>query len=201
MVASWLLGRNFSRDPWGLSRDSRREVNSCRVFNLFVASLGRGPKISLKFAADFTELNFMTALTDIPTVAHAIQQAVAPVFLLTGVGSILSVLTNRLGRAIDRYRRLNEQLEAITQAQRAEMRTLSMRARWIYGAISLCTVSALCVCLSIASLFVGVEMVIDLSETVATLFVVAMLALVLGLLCFLREIALAIGVIGFRVKI
>lgn len=142
----------------------------------------------------------MTALTDIPTVAHAIQQAVAPVFLLTGVGSILSVLTNRLGRAIDRYRRLNEQLEAITEAQRAEMRTLSLRARWIYGAISLCTVSALCVCLSIASLFVGVEMVIDLSETVATLFVVAMLALVLGLLCFLREIALAIGVIGFRVK-
>ncbi len=142
----------------------------------------------------------MTALTDIPTVAHAIQQAVAPVFLLTGVGSILSVLTNRLGRAIDRYRRLNEQLETITDAQRAEMRTLSMRARWIYGAISLSTVSALCVCLSIASLFVGVEMVIDLSETVATLFVVAMLALVLGLLCFLREIALAIGVIGFRVK-
>lgn len=85
----------------------------------------------------------MTALTDIPTVAHAIQQAVAPVFLLTGVGSILSVLTNRLGRAIDRYRRLNEQLETITDAQRTEMRTLSMRARWIYGAISLCTVSAL----------------------------------------------------------
>jgi Protein of unknown function (DUF2721) len=35
-------------------------------------------------------------------VAHAIQLAVAPVFLLTGIGAILAVMTNRLGRIIDR---------------------------------------------------------------------------------------------------
>jgi len=139
----------------------------------------------------------MDALDNIPTVAHAIQQAVAPVFLLTGVGSILSVLTNRLGRAIDRFRRLSE-LQEPEEKHRQEMRTLSARARLIHWAISLCTLSALCVCLSIAALFVGVEVRLDLSKAVAFLFIAAMVSLITGLLCFLREIALATGIIQIR---
>ena len=39
---------------------------------------------------------------DVSLIAHVIQLAVAPVFLLTGVGALLSVMTNRLGRVIDR---------------------------------------------------------------------------------------------------
>ena len=66
------------------------------------------------------------AVNDIPTVSLAIQQAVAPVFLLTGIGSILAVLTNRLGRAIDRTRRLNEMTaERITNSCKAEIDNLS----------------------------------------------------------------------------
>ena len=45
------------------------------------------------------------------TVAHAIQLAVAPVFLLSGIGAILVVMTNRLGRIIDRARVLEDRLE------------------------------------------------------------------------------------------
>ena len=52
----------------------------------------------------------MQSDTIIPTVAHVIQMAVAPVFLLTGVGAILTVLTNRLARIIDRARILEERL-------------------------------------------------------------------------------------------
>lgn len=140
----------------------------------------------------------MEALANIPTVAHAIQQAVAPVFLLTGIGSILSVLAGRLGRVVDRFRLLNKMEGDTPQAHRDEMRILSLRARWNHWAISLCTVSALCICLSIAALFVGAELRADLSGAVALLFVAAMLALVCGLLCFLREIALATGVIEIR---
>jgi len=78
----------------------------------------------------------MDNLNDIPTVAHAIQQAVAPVFLLTGIGSILSVLTNRLGRAIDRFRKLGEQGECQQGSNQArEMYTLWLRALWIRRAI------------------------------------------------------------------
>ncbi|MGR8940765.1 MAG: DUF2721 domain-containing protein [Gammaproteobacteria bacterium] len=139
----------------------------------------------------------MDALDNIPTVAHAIQQAVAPVFLLTGIGAILSVLANRLGRVVDRFRLLTELKEG-TEQHGAEMSILSRRARWNHWAISLCTVSALCICLSIAALFIGAELRVDLSNAVSLLFVAAMLALICGLLCFLREIALATGVIDRR---
>jgi hypothetical protein len=130
--------------------------------------------------------------TDIPTVAHAIQQAIAPVFLLTGIGAFLNVLSFRLGRVIDRFRELSETKADHNQDK---MRSLSSRARWLHWAISLCTMSALCICLSIAALFIGVELKVHLSSTVSLLFVAAMLMLITGLLCFLREITLATGII------
>jgi hypothetical protein len=42
--------------------------------------------------------------TDIALIAHSIQLSVAPVFLLSGVGVLLGVLTNRLARVVDRAR-------------------------------------------------------------------------------------------------
>ncbi len=133
----------------------------------------------------------MDSVVNIPTVAHVIQQAFAPVFLLTGIGSFLTVLTNRLGRIVDRSRQLNTLDGAKMEKFQPEISALLRRARWIYRAISLCTISALSICLSIAILFLGVEMKIDLSNTVSSLFVLAMAALITGLLCFLREITLA----------
>jgi len=44
----------------------------------------------------------MDTTTNIPTVAHAIQEAITPVFLLIGIGAIPNVLAFRLGRVIDR---------------------------------------------------------------------------------------------------
>jgi hypothetical protein len=139
----------------------------------------------------------MDLLTHIPTVARVIEQAVAPVFLLTGIGSILAVLTSRLGRVVDRFRILNELKASVTHEKNNhdEMRKLSARARWIHWAITLCTLSALCICLSIASLFVAAELGVDWSAAVSALFVAAMLGLISGLLCFLREITLATGII------
>ena len=135
----------------------------------------------------------------ISTVAHVIQLAVAPVFLLTGVGAILAVLINRLARVVDRFRVLerhqpdsaDEEADPIRTARCTEMRILSRRARLIHWAISLCTICALFVCVVIATLFVGSVVGADLSGVIALLFIAAMLALIAGLLSFLREIALA----------
>ena len=135
----------------------------------------------------------MQAAASVTTVAHVIQLAVAPVFLLTGVGAILAVLINRLARVVDRFRVLERMQPAAGNDERsildAEMAILSRRARLIHWAISLCTVCALFICIVIATLFTGA----DLSGTVAALFIAAMLALISGLLCFLREISLATG--------
>jgi hypothetical protein len=148
----------------------------------------------------------MPSVTEI-VVAHVIQQAVAPVFLLTGVGAILGVLTNRLARIIDRWRVLDErhagrkapgragagagEHEQRVAEQLEELEMLWRRRDWIHRAITLCTVCALLVCVVIAALFLGAEFGIDPSRLVGLLFVTAMLSLISGLLCFLREIALA----------
>ncbi|HEX8986850.1 MAG TPA: DUF2721 domain-containing protein [Rhodocyclaceae bacterium] len=133
----------------------------------------------------------MHELTNVSGVAHVIQLSVAPVFLLTGVGAILGVLVNRLGRVVDRFRAL-ERHDAPADAA-PEMRRLSRRARMIHWAIGLATSCALLVCLVIALLFISSITGVELSTAIAMLFIAAMLMLVAALLCFLREITLAKG--------
>jgi hypothetical protein len=142
----------------------------------------------------------MESVPNIITVAQVIQQAVAPVFLLTGVGAILNVMSGRLGRVIDRYRVLENITDEERGAYISEIGDLLRRARWIHWAISLCTVCALFVCIVIAGLFIGSELGKDPSGMVAAFFIAAMLALTAGLLCFVREIALATGSIKIRGK-
>ena len=137
-------------------------------------------------------------ITELPTttIAHAIQLAVAPVFLLTGVASILSVLTNRLARIIDRSRILHNRLlslklEKQDQEIHDELAVLSQRARLINWAIGLCTACVLLICSVIAILFLGSFIILNISIPIASLFVVAMLCLILALIFFIREIYLA----------
>jgi hypothetical protein len=142
----------------------------------------------------------MQSAADVTTVAHVIQLAVAPVFLLTGVGAILAVITNRLARIVDRSRVLSNSSDQNQSAQKEEMAMLARRARWVHWAVSLCTMSALFICIVIAALFVGSEIGMDPSRAVSLLFISAMLTLISGLLCFLREISLATGSIGIQKK-
>jgi hypothetical protein len=129
---------------------------------------------------------------NVTTVSHVIQLAVAPVFLLTGIGAILSVLASRLGRVVDRFRVLIEKHDLHQEKVMREMRILSRRAIWVHWSISLCTVSALLIAIVIGTLFVGSEINFDSSHIVSPLFILAMLSLILGLICFLREIYLSI---------
>src|SRR5690349_12344634 len=82
-------------------------------------------------------------VSPVSDVAHLIQLAVAPVFLLSAVAAFLGVLTSRLGRIIDRARRLEERLAAATpgeaEALHDMLRTLSRRAKLVSAAITLCT--------------------------------------------------------------
>lgn len=111
-------------------------------------------------------------------IAHVVQSSVAPVFLLTGVASTLSVLTNRLARAVDRARTLEGQLErepARRGALLADLRVLERRARYMNAAISMCAVAALLVALVVVSLFADAFLGLELAKAVALLFVAAML--------------------------
>ena len=131
---------------------------------------------------------------NLSTVAHVIQMAVAPVFLLTGVGAILSVLTGRLGRLVDRFRVLTETVSELPAIQARELNILTVRAGWVHWSITLCTASALFVAIVIGALFVGAVANIDPSRIVSFLFIIAMTSLIIGLGCFLREISLSVHI-------
>src|SRR5665647_2555171 len=110
----------------------------------------------------------------VTTIAHAIQLAVAPVFLLTGVASILSVLTNRLSRIIDRSRFLHGKLLSAIETNPAiqvEIKSLKKRAHLIHWAIGLCTTCLLLICSVVAVLFIGSFKAFNISELIAYLFI------------------------------
>ena len=140
----------------------------------------------------------MQNAADVTTVAHVIQLAVAPVFLLTGIGAILNVITTRLARIVDRTRALINLIDQSESEYQEEKDKLARRTRWIHWAVSLCTASALFICVVIAVLFIGSVTGYDSSRTVSLLFISAMLMLICGLLCFLREIFLATDNLGMR---
>ena len=134
---------------------------------------------------------------EVSSAAHVIQLSVAPVFLVTGVGALLTVLTNRLGRIVDRARKLEAMLgEEEDPSERAllnqDLGTHAKRARLVYRAISLCTTCALLVCSVIVVLFLGAFLKTNVYVFIAFLFTLAMLSLIAGLLFFLREIYVGI---------
>ena len=131
----------------------------------------------------------------VATIAHVIQLSVAPVFLLTGIAGLLNVLTGRLSRIIDRGRELERSLlvddASVHAAIHDMLKILSIRARWINIAISLCVGSAILVAVVIMVLFASAFFARNSTGALAGLFITAMVALICGLVFFLREIYLA----------
>jgi hypothetical protein len=132
-------------------------------------------------------------------IGHVIQLAITPVFLLTAVGTVINVLVNRLGRSVDRRRALTASLTHVegtmAQSAQAELAYVERRVRLIYTAILLAVLCALLICLLIAIAFIDALIATDLSQLVAILFVLAMLALIGSLGLFLREIYLGVNTV------
>ena len=159
----------------------------------------------------------MDFLTD--DISHVIQLAVAPVFLLAAISQALNVLSTRIGRIIDRGRRLNEIYERMQEQNLdtsessgkppvrvkdlhgmeldEEQHILANRARLIHRAIALCTVSALFVTLVIVFLFIDALLKLHLEQFIAFIFVVALLCLITAFITFLREIELSTSTFRF----
>ncbi len=135
-----------------------------------------------------------THLTDI---THIIQLSVAPAFVLTAIASLINALNSRLGRAVDRRRALEGHLAEFwgpeAESVRDELAAINRRIRCVYLAILFAVLSGLFICLLIAGAFMTAFVAADLARPVAVLFVLAMLALVLCLVYFLREVFIAVS--------
>jgi hypothetical protein len=138
----------------------------------------------------------MDQIASIEAIAQVIQLAVAPVFLLAGIAGLLGVLSTRLGRIIDRARIIEVR---IPQARNDEQRQLlhgETSALWsriglMNWAIRLCVGGALMICLVIVTLFVGDLASFNIASLIAVFFVTAMLLVISGLVCLLREIGIS----------
>mgnify|MGYP000412780588 CR=1 FL=1 len=144
-------------------------------------------------------------LIDDPTdIAHVIELAVAPVFLLAGIGAFINAFAARLARIFDRGRLLEDMLERADAEHakqiRSELKILWKRARLAYIGIALDILSALIVCILIAVAFLGYFFDFEIPTVVGGLFILAMLALIGGLVAFLREVFIAVRRFSFGVR-
>jgi len=129
-------------------------------------------------------------------IAHLIQVALTPIFLISAIGVTLNVLTSRLARIVDRARTLEDRLVLERQAPRArewhlQLAVLERRAGYINAAITFIILSALFIALVVVMLFVNAFLRWDLSGFIACLFILSMLALAAALLAFLIEVRIA----------
>ena len=144
-------------------------------------------------------MNETIAVTDI---ARTIQLAVAPVFLLAGIGAFMNVIAGRLNRVVDRARILERLHPDSTGPEHErhvwELRLLDRRINLSSNAIFLCVASAITVCVVVTLLFVAELASLNYGVSVSVLFVLAMALLATGLILFLVETRVAVR--GIRIR-
>ena len=135
------------------------------------------------------------SVVDIVTISQVVQAAVAPVFLITGVATLLGILSNRQGKLLDEALTLQGQMDVSDEGAQMlyqnKMNLILRRKRLISGAFTFCSLSALVVCLVVVMLFYSSVATVPLAQEISVLFIAAMSLLFFGLLILLREIFLA----------
>lgn len=123
-------------------------------------------------------------------VAELIKLSVGPVFLLAAVAGLLNVFTGRLTRIIDKVDKLEEldDKEKNEEKRIKRHKFLTMRMKNVNYAIFFCTCTGLLVAMVIALMFLSSIMQFESTDLISSLFVLAMLCLIISLLVFLREI-------------
>jgi hypothetical protein len=139
-------------------------------------------------------------------IAHLIQVALTPIFLISAIGVTLNVLTSRLARIVDRARAMEERALTLDQQRNAaaelheRLEVLARRARFINASITLITVSALFIALVVVMLFLNAFLHWDLSAFIAIMFILSMLSLAAALLSFLIEVRIATNALRIGIQ-
>jgi len=140
--------------------------------------------------------------TDLATVSHGIQLAVAPVFLLTAVAAMIGTVAGRLARIIDRARLLEDRIEAAAAdnpmpAAYVELARLRVRGSLVNVCIALLTFCAMLIGLTIVALFIGETTELQIWRPATVFFLSGVICFLLALLCFFTETLLATRILKF----
>jgi hypothetical protein len=126
----------------------------------------------------------------------ALQMAVGPVILISGVGLLLLSLTNRFGRAVDRSRLLIREMRETNDEPRrrlaGQVEILYRRARLIQASIILGVTSVLFAAVLVITLFLGALMQWSSALLPGLIFIVCLLSLIASLVAFILDIRLSL---------
>jgi small-conductance mechanosensitive channel len=143
----------------------------------------------------------MNFATDLSTVTHGIQLAVAPVFLLTAVSGMIGAVAGRLARIIDRARFLENRLEAgdVAQERAAKMydELKDLRGWLVNSSLALLTLCAMLIGLTIILLFLGETAELPILKIATISFLAGVVCFLSALVCFLAETFLATRLLSF----
>jgi hypothetical protein len=136
------------------------------------------------------------------TVAEIVRLALAPVFLLSGIGAFLNVLASRLSRIVDRTRDIEPQLLVSRGAEHdrwiAGLKVLDRRMSLINWATGLTVTSAVLTCLVVVLLFAANLTRTHFGNAIALLFMASMLTIGAGFAFFLVETTVAARAVRVR---
>ena len=129
----------------------------------------------------------------ITDISKVVQQVLAPAFLLAGIGTFLTTMTQRLARIIDRAREVSFETDSPDEtADLTALRDmLALRAKLIQRAILCCTSAAIIICGLIGVMFIDALVEYSLARIIAVVFAIAMGTVMAGLIYFLREVFIA----------
>jgi hypothetical protein len=132
-------------------------------------------------------------------IAHTIQLALAPVFVLVAIGNILNILSTRLGRIVDRARALQSQHGETSGPEHdtivGEMRMIDQRISLNTQAIRLLVLAGLAIGMTVAVLFLEEMLDYSLERVAAGFFLLSVALLMWALTLFLRETQVAAAMI------
>lgn len=137
------------------------------------------------------------AQAHITAISDVIRLAVAPVFLLTAIATLVNAMNTRLIRVVDRRRLLQDRLKDANgnaaEILRSDLALLIRRSRLIYLAILFAVLAGLLICIVVAGAFLGALISVDVARAVAICFIVAMSSMIISFGMFLREVYLGVS--------
>ncbi len=129
----------------------------------------------------------------IDNLIQALQAAIAPVVLISGIGLLLLTMTNRLGRSIDRVRQLCIAFKSSHRAEiKDQIKILYERCQLMRISLVLAITSVVCISIIVFALFSIYIFRISLIGLMEFLFAAGLTFLILSLLLFLQEVTLSL---------
>jgi len=138
----------------------------------------------------------------IDTITNNIQLALAPVFLLTAVATLLNAISTRLARSVDRMRAIQQKIhdgaardEAVLQHMMIEAKEAKARGRLCTAAIFFNVLSGIFISLTVLELFFFQAGAVRVLQTTFVIW-----TFVLGIVSFMTSLSIVLAEIVYAYR-